>query len=156
MNFLNLLISNLFTYPVNSSMDPLLHWPRCGPCIILAGRLDAPSGSECDTSSINSTDGPPKLVLRFDSRLGPCRWLYDVSPLLDDASPFNSLFSESDTASGPCAELELSLRKRPMIDFGCFGFSIPPNGVVGVCKMEEGERENSNQIVGKISFSNYG
>lgn len=96
--------------------------------MMLAGLLDAPSGSECATSSINSTDGPPRLVLRLDNRLGPCLApvSFDVpSPLLQ-----LSLFpSESDTTapSPPCVELELSLRKRPMIDFGCFGFSMPPN-----------------------------
>lgn len=119
----------LNTNPVNSSIDPLRHCPRCGPCMMLAGRLDAPSGSECATSSINSTEGPPRLVLRLDSILGPCLWLR-VSSLIEEVSPLldPSLFpSESEVpASGPCVEPELSLRNRPMIDFGCFGFSIPP------------------------------
>lgn len=99
--------------------------------MILAGLVDAPRGSECATSSIRSTDGPPRLVLRLESRLGPC-----LTPIsLDVPSPLLQLSlvaSESDTTTvsgAPCVELELSLRKRPMIDLGCFGFSMPP--VVG-------------------------
>lgn len=130
------------TYPVSSNIDPRLHCPRCGPCIILAGRDEAPNGSECATSSISSTDGPPRLVLRFDSILGAC--LKEGPIALVEASfevsAFGSLVpSESDpaTSDGPCPEPELSLRKRPMIDFGCFGFSIPPEG----CCKEAGEEE---------------
>lgn len=119
------------TYPVNSNIDPRRHCPLWGPCMILAGLVDAPRGSECATSSIRSTDGPPRLVLRLESRLGPC-----LTPIsLDVPSPLLQLSlvaSESDTTTvsgAPCVELELSLRKRPMIDLGCFGFSMPP--VVG-------------------------
>lgn len=116
------------SYPVSSNIDPLLHWPRCGPCMMLAGLLDAPRGSEWATSSISSTDGPPRLVLLFDRRLGPCLGCttsLDDSPLLLSALPP----SESDAAASapPWVELELSLLNRPMIDLGCFGFSIPPN-----------------------------
>lgn len=126
-------ISCLIAYPVSSSIDPLLHCPRCGPCMMLAGRLEAPSGSEWATSSISSTEGPPRLVLLLDSRLGPC-----LGPSSREHSPLFSPrpASESDAAASPppCVEPELSLLKRPMIDLGCFGFSIPPNdddGVIG-------------------------
>lgn len=101
---------------------------------MLAGRDEAPSGSECATSSMSNTDGPPRLVLLFDNKLGPC---FDCpnseSPLIEELSPLvESAFpSESDNTgrSAACVELELSLRNRPMIDFGCFGFSIPPIGM---------------------------
>lgn len=117
-------------HPVNSSIDPLLHCPRCGPCMMLAGRVDAPRGSEWATSSISNTDGPPRLVLLFDNKLVGC---LDCPYTLDELSPFieSALLSESDRTgkSAACVELVLSLRKRPMIDFGCFGFSIPPKGM---------------------------
>lgn len=141
---------------MSSSIEPLLHCPRWGPCMMLAGRDEAPSGSEWATSSISNTDGPPRLVLLFESKLGPSRWL--ESPLFEKDSPFidPSPFSESDVpASGPCVELELSLRKRPMIDFGCFGFSIPPNGamMIGVFYNEgwrgEKRKKNKSENVGK-------
>lgn len=139
-------------YPVSSSIDPLLHCPRWGPCMMLAGRLDAPRGSEWATSSISSTDGPPRLVLLFDSMLGPCLCPTSLehSPLLLSALPP----SESDAAASPapCVELELSLLKRPMIDLGCFGFSIPPNDDDDVTR--KGREKNSNQNVGKFSLVN--
>lgn len=109
-------------------MDPLRHCPLCGPCMMLAGRLEAPSGSECATSSISSTEGPPRLVLLLDSKLGPCLppVSFDVPSPLFQLSLFPSESETTTLSAAPCVELELSLRKRPMIDFGCFGFSMPP------------------------------
>lgn len=96
--------------------------------MMLAGLLEAPSGSECATSSIRRTEGPPKLVLLFDNKFGPVLEVtspFTESPLLPSVL-FPSVSDPDSNSGAPCVELELSLRNRPMIDFGCFGFSIPP------------------------------
>lgn len=127
--------------------------------MILAGLEEAPSGSECATSSISNTDGPPKLVLllerAFNAHLA-CKFV--ISFLIDGVSllgPPSALAapseSEAPAPSPPCVELELSLRNKPMIDLGCFGFSIPPNigEMIGenVVKMDwKGKRKKYQQI----------
>lgn len=97
--------------------------------MMLAGLLDAPRGSECATSSISNTDGPPRLVLLLDNKLGPCLApvSFEVPSPLFQLSLFASESDRTTFSAAPCVELELSLRKRPMIDFGCFGFSMPPD-----------------------------
>lgn len=128
--------------------------------MILAGLLEAPKGSECATSSIRRIDGPPRLVLLFERRLWlPLGWLKLVS--FDPVSTFVRLVScfkepspsEVPASGAPWVELELSLRNRPMIDLGCFGFSIPPfvSGCDLVSRVMEVEGEekkiNENRTV---------